>query len=475
MQYSVIRTSELDKIVFRLDAEYYHPDNINLEKKLTKFPSISVRNANGVFDCSAFYPSIVPYYNFDKIGVPFLRVNEIQDGMLHLAEDTAFLPQELLDENKSTIAKCKQGDLIIAKGGNSLAKVAFLTDDHELYSVCRDIIVLRTQNIEKLNKYYLWMFLHSQIGQKLLLRTASQTGQPHLTIEALYQLEIPLFSENFQDSFELLYVQSQETNRKSENLYIQAQTILLSELSLANWQPKNQLSFVKNYSDTQQAGRIDAEYFQPKYEDIIEKINMFDVLELSDTKYFKILTGTYTKEYSSESKYYIRSVDINNDLTIETDNMYRTKEKLESRFKVREGDIVTSRVGSIGTLGYISKELDGSYISDNILRIRNNHEKLDNLFLAFFLKQIGSMLMDRLSRGSVQQRLNQETLKEIKIPLIDVKIQEKISCKIRESHRLKKLSKQLLESAKRAVEIAIEQDEETAIKWLKEQTEEGNF
>ena len=147
MQYSVVKKNNLDNIIFRLDAEYYHPSHIALEKKLSKLKQISIQDANGKFDCSAFYPSIVPYYNFQATGVPFLRVNEIQNGLLHLTEDTAFLPKYILDENRSTIAKCKPGDLIIAKGGNSLGKVALLTNEYSEYSVCRDIIILRTQDL----------------------------------------------------------------------------------------------------------------------------------------------------------------------------------------------------------------------------------------------------------------------------------------------------------------------------------------
>ena len=97
MQFSIIQASKLDGIVFRLDAEYYHPSHISLEKKINKLSRISIRDANGVFDCSAFYPSIVPYYNFEGVGVPFLRVNEIQNGLLHLTDDTAFLPKQILD------------------------------------------------------------------------------------------------------------------------------------------------------------------------------------------------------------------------------------------------------------------------------------------------------------------------------------------------------------------------------------------
>ena len=44
--------------------------------------------------------------------------------------------------------------------------------------------------------------------------------------------------------------------------------------------------------------------------------------------------------------------------------------------------------------------------------------------------------------------------------------QEKFATLVEESFRLKKQSDQLLETAKRAVEIAIEQDEEAAMKYI---------
>ena len=62
---------------------------------------------------------------------------------------------------------------------------------------------------------------------------------------------------------------------KSEQRYEKARTLLLSELCLTNWQPKHRLWFIKNYSDPQQAERIDAEYFQPKYEDIVKSIKSY--------------------------------------------------------------------------------------------------------------------------------------------------------------------------------------------------------
>lgn len=260
VQYSIVQTTELDEIVFRLDPEFYHPEHLSLQAKLKQFDSISIRDAGGGLDCSAFYPSIVPYYNFEKEGVPFLRVNEIQNGLLNISLSTAFLPQEILDENPATIACCLPGDLIIAKGGNSLAKVALLTEEYQHYSVCRDVIVLRTNELTNINRFYLWIFLHSSIGRKILLRTASQTGQPHLTLEAISQITIPLFSDKYQGHFEWLYNESQRLKFVSEREYYNAKLLLLSELGLTNWQQNHQLTFIKNLSDTEEVGRIDVEY-----------------------------------------------------------------------------------------------------------------------------------------------------------------------------------------------------------------------
>ncbi len=61
-----------------------------------------------------------------------------------------------------------------------------------------------------------------------------------------------------------------------------------------------------------------------------------------------------------------------------------------------------------------------------------------------------------LARGSVQQRLNQETIKDLVLPILPQLIQEEISSKIQKSFALKAESKRLLEQAKLMVEQEIE-------------------
>ncbi|TXL19255.1 hypothetical protein BMR03_15390 [Methylococcaceae bacterium HT2] len=59
-----------------------------------------------------------------------------------------------------------------------------------------------------------------------------------------------------------------------------------------------------------------------------------------------------------------------------------------------------------------------------------------------------------------------EDILNLPIPILPQAQQLQIQQKITESFELRKQSKQLLENAKRAVEIAIEQDESKAIQWL---------
>lgn len=55
------------------------------------------------------------------------------------------------------------------------------------------------------------------------------------------------------------------------------------------------------------------------------------------------------------------------------------------------------------------------------------------------------------------------------IPILAENKQIEIQQRVAESFALRKRSKHLLECAKRAVELAIEQDEQTALAWLESQ------
>ena len=62
--------------------------------------------------------------------------------------------------------------------------------------------------------------------------------------------------------------------------------------------------------------------------------------------------------------------------------------------------------------------------------------------------------------------LNDDMFNKVVLPKVNEAVQSLIKEKITESFDLRRQSKHLLECAKRAVEIAIEKNEEAAIKWI---------
>ena len=76
------------------------------------------------------------------------------------------------------------------------------------------------------------------------------------------------------------------------------------------------------------------------------------------------------------------------------------------------------------------------------------------------------MQSQRDAGGSIIKHWKPSEIAEILIPIIDKNIQTKIEEKIKESFKLKEESKQLLEVAKRAVEVAIEDGKDVAMEFI---------
>jgi hypothetical protein len=99
----------------------------------------------------------------------------------------------------------------------------------------------------------------------------------------------------------------------------------------------------------------------------------------------------------------------------------------------------------------------------NILRVKDE----DPYYVSFVMNSlIGRMQTDKLSAGSAQAELYPKDIAQFLIPFVDKETQLKIREKIISSLALKKRSATLLETAKRAVEIAIEQDENEGMAYI---------
>jgi type I restriction enzyme M protein len=467
MQVSIINfTKTKSEYGFRIDAEFYKPEYVFTETCLTNIDNDILVNLVHKIDVG-HVGSMVKHYCDE--GTLILQTQNIKEFFVDFA-DCKRIDGDFHQELKKS--QIHTGDILIARSG-SFGKASIFLGQETINSA--DIIIIEP-NIKIINPYYLVTFLNCAFGVNQLFRFASGGLQGHVNLTILENLIVPLLSDYFQKEIARLVNKAANQIAKSRQIYSQAEQLLLNELGLGDWQAKHKLSFVKNYSYTKQAARIDAEYFQPKYDEIINAMKTkFNARPIRDIDYISVTTGQYVADYVDVNvgKPYMRGTDIANGVINMDSLVYIRSEDQETSKKAMEGDVVVTRVGTIGLSARIPKECEGGTISDNLIRLRFDQNKLNSYYVTAYLGNIiGKSLMVRNSRGSVQQRLNQETLKEIVLPIISDSKQGHIAKQVIKAKEAWQKSKQLLKIAKQAVEMAIERDEQTAMKWIEKQ---GNF
>jgi restriction endonuclease S subunit len=83
-------------------------------------------------------------------------------------------------------------------------------------------------------------------------------------------------------------------------------------------------------------------------------------------------------------------------------------------------------------------------------------------------------LVEKHARQGVQTNLNLTELGDLSIPIFEMDIQQQIADLVQQSFALKAQSTHLLDVAKRAVEIAIEQDEAAAFAFITSEVNDDN-
>lgn len=103
------------------------------------------------------------------------------------------------------------------------------------------------------------------------------------------------------------------------------------------------------------------------------------------------------------------------------------------------------------------------------LTVKDAAEMLPDYLTIVLNSPIVQMQAERDASGAIIQHWKPSEIEAVQIPVLDMDIQQEIAEKVQQSFSLRRQSKQLLENAKYAVEMAIEQGEDKAIKWLQEQ------
>ena len=153
---------------------------------------------------------------------------------------------------------------------------------------------------------------------------------------------------------------------------------------------KHRLTFVRNYSDAEQAGRIDAEYFQPKYEEITCAIKNYsggwDTMGRLVTMKKCIEVGS--ESYLDEGIPFVRVSNINPFEITEEKYISEALYAKIIQYQPKQGEILLSKDGTPGIAHYLREQSSKMIPSGGILRLKIKTDGIDNDYLTLVLNSI---------------------------------------------------------------------------------------
>ena len=423
---------------------------------LNKFASISDGNHLGVSE------------DFCSEGVPYFRGGDIKEFFLSFGKPDYCVPQNVYEKPTMLRSHMKKGDVFVSIVGAIIGQIGMKTDDAPALCSCK-LGILRPNNIK--TSAYLAAFLMSSMGQSQIRRFRRGSAQTGLILDDFDQLLAPEFSDRFYDKVTKI-IQAALNARSGTIARIQnAEQLLLAELGFANWSPTEETTSVKNYLDIVSAGRFDAEYFQPKYDELFALLSKCKVRPLSGKDGVVDIQRSIepgSEIYSDKGIPFVRIADFS-EMGITKPEIHIPPEICTDIPRPKKDTILLSKDGSVGIAYKVEEDLD-VVTSSGILHLTVKDNSVLPDFLTLVLNSIIVRLQaERSAGGSIIQHWKQSEIENVLIPILTMSSQQKIAAKVQESFALRRKSKQLLDLTKHAVEVAIEQGEDKAVDLLENQ------
>lgn len=462
----------------RIDSEYFKKhflnffDNVSHLRPLGDFVEDGYRvvyeNTKVIDEQIARENNYPVFLQATDINTPF-----IEKTNLHYVNESEWL--------RYPKGRIKKGEILIEVKGK-IEKVAIVPDDFPEKTLVSGSLYKMTVN-EKISKYVLLCYLISKYGVAFKDRYKTNLLISFVSKSDLYRIPVPDFSIDFQNRIDVTFARIINCQEQTKTLYAEAENILLKELGLGDaggdvtnmsshevpaygYESSTPCVVIKSFSDFVDSGRLDAEYYQPKYDKIETVIQSYkggsDVVSSFFTQ--NKTACTFDKQVYK----YIEIGDINIGNGEVNYSLIPTEElPANAKIVVNKNDLLVSKVrpyrGAVAIVDFAEKDI----IASGAFTVLQEKQGMKKEVLQVLLRT--SFYKDWLLKwnvGSSYPVIKDDDILNLPIPKISENIQRQIAAKVQESFTLKAESRRLLDLAKTAVETAIEQGENAALKLL---------
>ena len=398
---------------FRIDSNFYTkklPQNKNLQYK--KIGDCLLGTQYGI--------SIE--MNENGIGVPIYRMNELHNMLCDL-EVNKFVDIGIEEIEKFSL---KDRDVLFNRTNSYewVGRTGIFYKENNEPKVFASYLVRLIPDEEKITAEYLTTFLSSKYGVADIKRRARESiNQTNVNPEEVKNIEIPILTMLFQQKITELLQNANALRKTAKVNYSFAEQLLLQELGLMDWQPDDESVATKTFADFQNSGRLDAEYYQPKYDDLFKRISSYGKSRLGDIVNITKSIEPGSEAYQEDGVPFVRVSDITK-FGITPPEIHLDRAEYYSEDLIpKKNTILLSKDGSVGIAYKVENDLDvitsGALLH---LTVKNNDFLPD--YLTLVLNSIVVKLQaERDAGGSIIQHWKPSEIENVIIPKLPMPTQ----------------------------------------------------
>ncbi len=399
--------------------------------------------------------------------IPYIRSGNVGDFFIDKNDLTKISKRA---HEQLPLSRTLLHDVIMARKGK-IGGASVIFEDLVNCNCNENVIKLTLKESfkNKIDPLYLATYLNCEYGKAQVIRNSTGNVQPWTSIYNIRKIKIKTLSKSFQSNINKLVNKAYNKIKESECKYSNCEKFLLQRLGLTHYEKNKDNIAIKSLSESFiENQRLDAEYYQPKYDEIIDIIKDNKYKRLGEIVEIKKSIEPGSAAYQDEGIPFIRVSNLTKHEISQSEVFLDRKEFEKEELKPKKDTILLTKDGSCGIAYKVNKDMD-VITSGAILHLKITNAEILPDYLTLVLNSITTkMQAERDAGGSVIQHWKPSEIEEVLIPILPLDLQKKIDKDIRDSYKLRKQSKKILEKAKKAVEIAIKEEEEQGIKYLNE-------
>lgn len=473
----LVNLSDIDK---RLDTDYYRPELLTIEKRVSAKATKKLQDfANTMASGATPSVSESSYYADKETGIPFLRVQNLTiNGTVDL-ENIKFISHDV-HENQIKRSQVADSDLLIKITGVGRMAIASIPPVNFVGNTNQHMVVLRTGSREK--SIYLANYLNLDVVEKLASRRATGGTRPALDYSALRSIPV-IENINFEDLEEAKQL-SFEKKLEAQNLLNSIDDYLLAELGIKVPDVDNSLSnriFTVQASELS-GGRFDAYRNKVYFQELQSVLDNHPNGSIPLKKYVRNLSsGQWGIEEQDEYNHdiytkclVIRATEFDNNGNLSFDEnkiKYRLIENSKlDRMNILEHDLLIEKSGGseyqpVGRIAILTKDILNNYgdmaFSNFVQKVTVNSTAINPVFLFYYLKTIHNIKFTEKMQSQTNGIRNLITAEYLDTPIINVDLQKQQEIVQHIDHirvtatQLQKEADEILAQAKQQIEHMI--------------------